>query len=234
MADDWASGVLPHTPLTQLAPDLWQTTGSIKGMPLPRNMVVARLPDGRLLLHSVVAMNDEEMAKLDALGEVAFLVVPGPGHRIDISRYHARYPNAKVLAPAASRAKIEEVCPVDATCEDALRDVVGVHAIPGLPLELAYEVQAGAGRALILNDVLGRFQPQPGLTGWIFGQLGTPGGKLGLARIVRFRQVKDRAAVHDWVEGLSRRDDLTTVTLSHGEPVTSSVSAELRDALPRV
>ena len=216
--------------------NVWSVEGTISGMPLKRHMVVARLPDGRLLLHSVVAMNDAEMAMLDGLGDVAFIVAPGPGHRIDVARYHARYPKAQVLAPAASRAKITEKCPVDSTCEDALAAVPGVRAlpIPGLPVELAYEIETGAGKVIVLNDVLGHGAAAPGLGGWVFGLLGTPEGKLGLPRIVRFVQVKDRAGVRTFVGGLAQRDDVVAVTLSHGSAVTGEVRGQLREATSRV
>jgi hypothetical protein len=234
-ASDWNSGVLPHQPLGELAPGLWSATGTIPGMPLRRNMVVAKLPDGRLWLHSVVALGDADMAKLEALGDVAFLVAPGPGHRIDIARFHARYPKAKVLAPGAARAKIEEKCPVDASCEEGLAAVSGVRAlpIPGMPNELAYEIDAGdgsGGKYLILNDLLGSGKPPPGLGGWLFGLLGTPGGALGIARIVSLLQVKDKAATRAWIAEQGRRADLRALTISHGAPVTSDVGPALAAA----
>ena len=64
----WSEHVLPHGELTSLAEGLWQVTGSLKNQPLPRNMVVWRMPDGGLLLHSVVALDDAGMHALEALG----------------------------------------------------------------------------------------------------------------------------------------------------------------------
>lgn len=232
MADDWASGVLPHGPLTELAPGLWSATGSIKGMPLKRNMIVARLPDGRLVVHSAVALDDENMKKLESLGDVAFILVPGPGHRLDVKRYQERYRGAKVVAPAAARAKVEQVCPVAASCEEALSGLPGFRwqAIPGLPVELAYELDVGEGTALIVNDVLGHGPPEPGFGGWLFAQLGTPGGKLALPRIVRFFQVKDRPAVCAWLAAQGERDDLRVLTTSHGAAITGDVAGQIRQA----
>jgi hypothetical protein len=94
-------------------------TGSLP-IPLKRNMTVIRLGDGSLLLHSVVAMNDEGMAKLDALGKPSVLIVPHGGQRMDAAFYEARHPQARVVCPAATRAQVEQVVKVDATCEEAL------------------------------------------------------------------------------------------------------------------
>src|SRR5687768_14893240 len=97
--------VHPHGPLREVAPGLWEVTGDVPGLPLKRNMTVVRLSDpgssdGRLLLHSVIAMDDARMAELEALGKPSVLVVPNGAHRIDIARYHARYPDAKIVCPA--------------------------------------------------------------------------------------------------------------------------------------
>jgi hypothetical protein len=183
-----------------------------------------------LLLHSVVALREEEMKKLDALGEVALIVAPGPGHRLDLTRYRARYPKAKLLAPAASRKKIEEVCPVDDTCESALAGLVEIHAIPGMRTELVYEVAVDGGRALIVNDLLGNGVAPAGLAGWIFSKLGTKGGELGIPRIVRFIQVKDQRAARGFIAQQSARDDLAAVTVSHGLHVTDGVGSRLKAA----
>lgn len=68
-------------------------TGSLP-FPLRRNMVVYRLADGNLLLHSVIAMTDDGMARLDALGKPTVIVLPNGGHRMDVAAYKGRYPGA--------------------------------------------------------------------------------------------------------------------------------------------
>jgi hypothetical protein len=148
--------ILPHDDLEELAPGLWTVRGSLP-FPLKRHMIVYRLADGTLLLHSVLAMDEAGMAKLDALGRPAVLIVPHTGHRMDAPFYKARYPQIRVLAPAAARAKVEEVIKVDATCEEALPALgVRVHPVPGFKnAELAYELDlAAGGKALVLCDAV--------------------------------------------------------------------------------
>src|SRR6185436_2856825 len=86
----------PHDDLEQLAANLWTVRGSLP-FPLKRQMIIYRLADGTLLLHSVIAMNDEGMAKLDALGRPSVMIVPHIGHRMDAPFYKARYPQVRVL-----------------------------------------------------------------------------------------------------------------------------------------
>ena len=82
--DDWH--VLPHGPLERLAENLWWVQGSLRGMSLKRVMTVARRTDGELVIHSAIAMTEDAMRELEALGEPAFLVVPNRGHRLDAPR----------------------------------------------------------------------------------------------------------------------------------------------------
>jgi hypothetical protein len=226
--------------LEALAPNLWWVWSLLASPPMPRNMVVVRLPSGGLLLHSPICLPEEEMARLDALGPVELIVVPNEGHRIDSLRFRKRYPGARVLAPFNARKKVERVVPVDACCEEVLPGLgIGVHLPRGMKqgYELVYEVDLeGGGKALIVNDVLGcphdHFAPT-GLQGWVFGLVGVPGGGVGQARIVRFFFGKDAKAFKRFVEQLAEIEDLRVVTTSHGSPLLNPAQA-LREAAARM
>jgi hypothetical protein len=223
----------PHGELTQLARNLWYVEGSIH-MPLgdlKRNMIVYRLPSGELLLHSVVAMDEASMQALEALGRPAYLIVPHGSHRLDAAFYKDRYPAIRVLAPAAARAKVEEVVNIDATEEETLPGLgIGVVKIDGMKNdkgENALLVDVDGGKALILNDVIWTrgFSGNP-----LIRLLGTQGGALGVARAVRWSGVKDRAAVKATLDRLADIPQLELMTVSHGSPVRGRVSERLRAA----
>lgn len=234
MGTDWQSGVLPHGDLVQLAPNLWQVTGSLASMPLPRNMVVWRGPDGGLVLHSVIALTDAGMAKLESLGKPKIMIVPNGGHREDAPRYKARYPDLKVVGPARSKAKIEEVIQLDALAEDAL-PALGwtIHDPMGMKpdgFELDYQVPLdGGGTALIVCDAIAEATPAIGWKGKMLSVLGVPGGGVGLPRIVRFFFLKDRAKYKAFVRTLAELPDVKVVCLAHGGPIAANVASVLRD-----
>ena len=76
--------------------------------------------------------------------------MPNSIHRLDASFYKKRYPDARVVAPAAARAKVEAVIAVDALAEDELpRHGITVHPLPGWKHgEVGYELALpGGGRA---------------------------------------------------------------------------------------
>jgi hypothetical protein len=100
--DDWH--VLPHGPLERLAENLWWVQGSLRGMSLKRVMTVARRTDGELVIHSAIAMTEDAMRELEALGEPAFLVVPNRGHRLDAPAYKRRYPSLRARDAARREA----------------------------------------------------------------------------------------------------------------------------------
>jgi hypothetical protein len=234
---DW--NVLPHGKLTELAPNLWYVSGSLPNIPLPRNMVVHRLPDGRLLLHSVICLDEEEMKEIEALGTPAIMVVPNEGHRLDCKAWKARYPALQVICPANARAKVEEVLKADATCEEVLPALgISFHVPPGFKpgYELIYEIDQGDGKALIVNDVLANGSKIGGFQGMMLGLLGTPGGGFGRPRIVSFFFGQDRGAFKPFLEQLRSRDDVATLTMSHGTPVTGrdEVKARLGEAIAKL
>src|SRR4051812_37289070 len=89
--------VLPHTPIRELGPDLWWVEGRLNAQNR-RVMVLARLGDGRVVMHNAIALDEPSMAKIDAWGEVAAILVPNAFHRQDAFILQARYPRAKVYA----------------------------------------------------------------------------------------------------------------------------------------
>ena len=225
--------IFPHGDPQELMPGVWVVTGGLP-FPLKREMTIVKLPDGSLLLHSVVAMSDAGMAKLDALGKPSVMIIPHGGHRLDPTFYKARYPDIRVVAPAAARAKIEEVIRVDATSEDSLPPLgVRVHPVNGFKNgELAYELDTPGGRLLILSDAVANHDPPPGLGGWCMSVVagGIKGRKLGVPRIVRRMILADKTDARASLERLAEIPGVKALTVAHGRPLTEGVSAALKEA----
>jgi hypothetical protein len=223
--------VYPHGDLEAPIDGVWIVTGR-SAFPLYRRMTVWKLPDGSLLAHSVIAMDDARMAALDGLGRVSIIVVPNGGHRLDAGFYKKRYPAARVVAPAASRAKVEAIIAVDAVAEDDLpKHGVTIHPLPGWKHgELGYEFALpGGGRALVLCDVLTNANPVPGFGGWVTSNVTTAvTGPLGVARIMKLAMLKDRKAARQGLARLADIPDLRLVSTAHGLPVLADCAGALR------
>jgi hypothetical protein len=230
--DAWASHVLPHGPLQQLAPRVWQLTGTLPNMALPRNMTVWRMDDGGLWIHSAIACDDATLAQIEALGAPSVLVVPNGMHRLDAAVWKARFPALRVVGPEGSRAKAEEIVRLDGS--DAEVPGVTAHALPGLKdVEHAYALDSGAGRALVFCDALFNVRHQPGFQGFLLRIMGSTGAFV-MTRLGRLLLLSDGAAFATWLRARAAEPDLALLCVAHGDPVLTDPGVKLRDAADRL
>lgn len=213
-SDAW--NVLPHGPLESLSENLWRVWGSLRGMSLKRNMIVAKRSDG-LVIHSAIAMKEEEQQKLEALGEPAYLIVPNRGHRLDAPAYKKRYPKLRVFAPRGGRDAIAEVVNVDGTYEDFPHDeTVRLEMLHGVDdQEGVMLVKSSDGTTVVLNDCVMNMDRKKDPLGFFFTTLlgSAPGPRV--SRLVRLVYVKDERAFHDDLVRLSEIPDLVRVAVAH-------------------
>ncbi len=229
----WNEHVLPHGPLTQLAPRVWQVTGSLRRMALPRNMTLWKMDDGGVWVHSAVACDDATMAEILAIGPPAVLVVPNGLHRVDAGVWKDRFPGIRVVCPEASRAKVEQAVKMDAL--DTEVPGVIVHAPPGLnATEHVYEVDAGAGKAIVVCDVLFNIGNEiPGFGGWMLKLMGSA-GPLKMTPLARLVLLQDGRAFRGWLEGVAAAPDLALLCMAHGEAILADTALKLKEAAARL
>lgn len=221
--------VLPHGPLEKLDERLWHVAGEVPGMPIGRHMCVARLSDGRLLIHNAIPLEDALMAELEAWGEPAVLVVPNGWHRLDCLVYKQRYPQLRVLCPAGSKKRVEQVIAVDGSTADfdgddaiSLLPVAGIKDVEGI-----LAVRAEAGRTLVFNDLLFNLPHQPGFFGLIFRLLGSTGGPR-VTRMMRLMAVRDRKALAQQLSALASEPGLSRLIPGHGAMIEQDAGLVLR------
>jgi hypothetical protein len=220
--------IFTHGSPEPLAPGLWRVVGSLP-FPLKRNMFIHRLADGGLLLYSVVALSEAGMTALEALGRPRIMVVPHPFHVMDAPFYAARYPDLQIvgLPDAASRTRDLRL---DASPEAALVPQ-GIRAVPAAGMKygelcLDLPLAEGAGRAFLCTDLFGRNE---GPTALMMKLLGPPGGA-GVARIVRWRQIADKAAVRGFLRAQADIPGLALTAGCHGGVVRDDPAGFLRRA----
>jgi hypothetical protein len=228
--------VLPHGPLEPLAENLWYVVGKLPRMDLCRTMTVARLRDGRLLLHSAIALDEAGMAALEALGEPSFLVVPSGYHRMDAPRYKARYPNIEVLCPRGSRRRVEQVLAVDRCFEDCPRPDPGDDSVAieyfdeGRRPEGIVLVRSADGVTAIFNDVLFNIPHSKGLFWFVYGRLlGATGGPkiTPIARYFLLRGETGRGYKR-WLEEAADLGEIVRLVPGHGDVVGEGACDILR------
>lgn len=230
----WASHVLPHGPLRQLLPEVWEVTGSLKGNPVPRNMLVFRLSDKSLWIHSPVALDEPTLAELLRLGTPSVIVVPNSIHRLDAGVYKERFPSVRVVCPAVARRKVEERVRVDATAEELLPSLgIRCEKPSGTKdFELAYFLKTSQGQVLVVADCLMNLPRLPGVKGWILHLIGST-GFFGMTAMGKFLLLKEPNAFADWLTKLASLPDLLFVCMAHGQAISPPCSVPLLQARSR-
>jgi hypothetical protein len=222
--------VLPHGKLSEIDDNILTVTGEIHvPMYLTRRMTVVRLIDSRLVIFSAIALDEDEMASLEAYGRPAFLIVPSDKHRLDAGIWKDRYPAMQVVAPEGARAKVEKAVPVDTTApafDDANVQFVTVRGTRGR--EAALVVRTPNGTTLVLNDVVGNIRGESGFGGWLLRVAGFAGKEAQIPRVVRMAIIDDtrslRAQLLQWAE----IESLKRILVSHGSPIEQDPQEALR------
>lgn len=194
---------------------------------LQRTMTVMRRADGKLVIHSAIALDDDGMRTLEALGEPAYLIVPNAFHRLDAHAYKTRYPALRVLCPQPALAAVRRVVPVDGPLTDLPADTdVHVHVLTGFRLgEGVFTVRSGPRSSLVFNDILLNLDRMPGLGGWFFRLLG---GKVGPGLHPVQKRLASRPQLRDQLLRLADTPGLSRIIPGHGHVIETDAPHILR------
>lgn len=227
--------VLEHDPLETLTDNLWYVTGRLPNMALRRTMALARMEDGRVVIHNPIALEEEAMKSIEEWGTPAFIVVPSGFHRLDCAAFKRRYPDAKVVCPAGSRARVEQVVSVDLTYDEfAGDDSVSFEHIDGVKqFEGVMKVRSADGVTLVFNDVVFNVPHQPGRRGLLLRLIGSSGGPK-VTRLARMFIVKDKKAVRACIQRLAETPELARVIPGHGLVIDQDAPAVLKEVVARL
>jgi len=139
---------------------LWTIIGPF-GPLETRTMTIYKMKGtDQLLIISAIALKEETIQKLEALGKPTILICPNGFHKADAGVFKQRYPNLKIYCPMASVDLVKKMVDIDGTCEDAASEwaSLGVHPrrINGAkPFELVYELDLdNDNKAVYFSDVI--------------------------------------------------------------------------------
>jgi Domain of unknown function (DUF4336) len=219
-------------PLLQLAPDLWvaDRPQSFYGLRVGTRMTVMRLGDGRLLLHSPVALDDALRAELDALGRVSFAVAPNRVHHLYAGDVARAYPGTRLwIAPGLERKRPDLA--YEATLGDEApeewRAEVAQAFFRGRPYENEVAFFHRPSRTLVLCDLAFNFGPRTATPTRILMKLLRSYGRLGPSKLDPLL-IRDRRAARASLERILAWD-FDRVVVAHGDVQESGGHAILRD-----
>jgi len=230
--DKWKVG--SHCPLEMLCDGVYTVAGEID-MPLghfPRRMTVISLQGQRLAVWSAIPLGEAEMARLESIGQVAFLIVPGVSHRLDLKPWKQRYPAARVVCPPGAQEAVAEAAPVDATTNVLDDPKVEFQTVPGVDgKEAALLVRRPDGTTLVVNDIIANVRHPDGLGAQVMARLMGFGVKEPQMPWVGEKMfVKDHAAIAAALRAWAVEPGLARIVVSHGDVITERP----RDVLERI
>lgn len=232
MADERAKAPEPWTvvgepAIEEVSDTLWLVRGHVPRMPLGRTMVVARMEDGRLLVHNAIALPPADQKRLDRFGELGYIVVPSAFHRIDARRYAERYPDAEIVCPAGAKAKVEERVPVDLTYDQFEGDsIVSLRHAAGVGDKEGVLTVNDHGKTLVFNDLLFNLDHLPGIFGLLSRVIGSTGGPR-VTWLFRRTSLQDKEALRAFLQRLSATEGLVRVVPGHGKVITEAPAQTL-------
>jgi hypothetical protein len=218
--------VLPHKPIEKIAENLWRVEGRMPRGDTRRQAVLARMKDGRVVVHNAIALDDAEMKELEAWGKPAAIVVPNRFHRQDAFIFKERYRDARVVAPKGAHASVAAVVRVDDDYADAPSDeTVRMYHLRGLAdREGVIEVHSADGVTLVFNDAVMNMPKLGGIPGMMLAPTGRP----AVPRAMRWLMIRDARAFADHLDELAAIPKLTRVVVAHGRPITQDPASVLR------
>jgi hypothetical protein len=223
--------VLPHDPIEVLAHNVWRVEGKLNRSNR-RVMTMARMADGRIVVHNPIALDEASMARLDAWGDVTAILIPNRFHRRDAYIMQQRYPKAKAYAPSGAVQAASQATPCSGTYADAptdatlsIRDIEGIGQREGVMI-----ARSDDGMTAIFCDTLLNLPKMSGPLGMMLD----PTGMLAVPRPTRWLFMRDKNALRQDLLRISSEDGLTRVIPGHGALVAREAAERLRESAERL
>jgi hypothetical protein len=222
--------------LAPLADGLWSAEHDLfmpGGLHFRGRMLVVRLADGGLLLHSPVPVDDALAAALAALGPVRVLVAPNNLHHLHLGPAQERYPSALTWAAPGLGAKRPElrIDHVLGTETPPWAGELEPHFIAGIPWMDESVFFHRATGTLVVTDLFFHIHSadlanlRSRFFFWVYGVANRP----RQSPIVRL-QTKDRAAAGQSAQALLGLP-VQRLVPAHGRVVEERAAAVLREVL---
>ncbi len=218
----------------QLAENLWAAEGRVRfvGLWLSARMVVVRLPDGSLIVHSPIAPDAELMSSVDEQGSVRHVIAPSKYHHLWLSDWAEQYPGARIYGVAGLPEKRPDVTFDELLGDDSPTPWKGVMdqlVFRGLPIFNEVVFFHRPSRTLIVSDlVFHLFEAQSRLAPVLL-RLNGIWKRFGPSRALGMMMKRKRDAAREDI-GRILQWDFERVTMAHGRVLESGGRAAIEEA----
>jgi hypothetical protein len=193
---------------------------------------VIRIGDGGLILHSPGPLTPELRRELDALGRVAYVVVP-KAHGRFAAEASRSYPEARVLAapePSRRRASLAFHGSLADSPPAAWQGRVESHRVRGFRLQEVVLFHRPS-RTLVLTDLCFHVRRSPSAVARGFFRANGVWQRFGPSRLIRRLAVSDHAALQGSIDHILGWD-FERIVPGHGDVLEHGGRDALRKAWP--
>lgn len=209
----------------QVGNEIWRYDGSavrFYGFPYPTRMIVIKLSNGDLWVHSPTKANKDLKQELADLGKVKHLVAPNKLHHLFLPEWIHAYPDAITYAApglANKRKDIQFNMALSDKPEASWADEIDQTIFKGSPAMEEVIFFHKPSSTLILTDLIENFNPDTlnqwqAMLAWFAGIL-SPNGKTPLDWRLTFFFGSKKQAIASLDQLLAWKPD--NVVMSHGE-----------------
>lgn len=218
-----------------IVPGLWRIDRKLRmpgGVRLPASATVLRLPDGALLVHAPVPIDDRAERELRALGRVAAVVAPNSFHHLYVADFVRRFADATLYLAPGLRERIAALPPGVVVADRAPDAWQGdVEPLPFGPLhgfaELALLHRSTA--TLVLADLAFHVREyESAIDRFAWRLFGVPRG-FGPSRTGRLTLLRDAKAARPYLQKMLERS-FERIVVAHGDPLEAGARQEFRRA----
>jgi hypothetical protein len=221
------------SPLRAVAHEVWVADSPHRfvGLHIGTRMTVVRLSDGRLLLHSPIALSPALEPAIRELGEVAHIVCPNLFHHVYAGEVARAFPAAQLHGPARLHRKRRDLTFASALSEsphpDWAADLVPITIDGSLLRETVF--YHPASRTLVSSDLVENFAGSDHALTRLYLRLGGILGKVSWHPLLRPVYYGRKAAR----SSIERILDLPfeTAIIGHGDVITRDARSSVRSGL---
>jgi hypothetical protein len=207
--------------LVQLDDALWVAAAplSFLGLHLGTRMTIIRRPDGGLIVHSPIALDDALRGAVESLGPVRCVIAPNLYHHLYAGDWASAFPDARLVGARGLEKKRKDLrfhATILDELDEGFADTLQPVHMQGCLLHETVFFHA-ASRTLVSSDLVENFETSPHWpTRWyleVSGIHGQPGVGLTL-RPLYWARTRARAALDRVLAW-----NFDRVVLAHGDPI---------------
>lgn len=205
---------------------------TMQGLRLGTRTTVLRLADGTLALHSPGPLGDAALAELRALGEVSLIVAPNAMHHLYLPDAVRAFPQARLAAVAAVRAKHPELTVhdvLDGALPAPLAGIVDAMRLEGAPKLDEHVLWHAPSRTLLAVDLAFNIHGATGFTRFAMWLNGA-NERFCVTRLARSQFIDDAATAGASVRRMLEAWPVERVVVAHGDVRETGGADALREA----